>query len=44
MTPLGLVVRVGDATMLDTWAPLQTIPNDPDPEFVSVVLTIPAAP
>jgi hypothetical protein len=42
-TPLGLVVRVGDTTMLDTWAPLQTIPNDPDPEFVSVVLTIPAA-
>ena len=42
-TPLGLVVRVGDTAALDTWAPLQTIPNDPDPEFVSVVLTIAAA-
>lgn len=42
-TPLGLVLRVGDAALLDTWAPLQTIPTDPDPEFVSVVLAIPAA-
>lgn len=42
-TPLGIVVRVGDSAMLDAWAPLQTIPFDPDPEFVSIVETIPAA-
>lgn len=40
---LGVVVRVGDPAMPDLWAPLQTIPFDPDPEFVSVVETIPAA-
>jgi hypothetical protein len=43
-TPLGLVLRVGDAMMRDLWTPLQTIPNEPDAEFVSVVLVIPAAP
>ncbi len=42
-TPLGLVLRVGDSALLDAWAPLQSIPFDPDPEFVSIVETIPAA-
>ena len=40
--PLGVVVRVGDSAMLDAWAPLQTVPFDPDPEFLSIVATIPA--
>ncbi len=38
---LGLVVRVGDALNADLWAVGQTIPTDSDPEFITVVETLP---
>jgi hypothetical protein len=39
---IAFAVRVGSFDILDSWAPLQTIPNDPDPEYVSVVEIVPA--
>lgn len=38
---IGFVLRVGDSALIDTWIPLQTIPYDASPEFVSFVQTIP---
>lgn len=39
---LGLVMRVGDPRFSDVWASRQTIPDDPDPEYITTVLAIPA--
>lgn len=41
-TTFAFAVRVGDSATSDTWATGLTIPNDPDPEYVSIVETLAA--